>query len=650
MRLPLRLPLHLPLRLPTRPRSRSRCRTAGAALTVTTVLSVGLAGSLAATPPAAAAPAPSPQFTQVVTATGGTLTAAYSLVGSLVGLVVAEREVDLTAVGTSDTWTWESGGWAAALTKQATTDVRDLASRTTAGLGHLPNGDYDVTSRLRVPLLGWLTTETSRLRVSPWTMPATLTGLAPGGELADGFGISFPEQPASGARVAFTGLGGCVGRDVTYTLTDPLTSSAIGITVAPDGSVGNDAGALATATGALQRGCRYDIAVTWQNQDLDPAFPDLLREGQRALTRVTGVVLAALPTSPGAVDVTPSQDQLDVTWAPPAQGAEGVVRYVVTAGSHSCSTSASVLSCLLTGLVGGTTYEVVVTAYDSLDRALGSTTVPGTPFTAVTAPSSVSATPGDRSATVTWSGGSGGGRPEVRYTATAQPGGQTCQSEGSQCTITGLTNGTGYVVTVRTGAVGGSSGESTATATVTPRGVAAAPRTLSATATSSSARLRWTAPSDDGGAPVTQYVVTSAPASAGCRTTATTCAVPGLEAGRRYTFSVRALNEAGTGAAATAVRTTGRSLAASVGTQPKRQGISAARVLVDLNQRATVVVRMSRGKLAATRKVTLGTAPTWVRVPVARPKVALLDGKRVTLQVRTTAGKALTTRAARVVA
>ena len=81
-----------------------------------------------------------------------------------------------------------------------------------------------------------------------------------------------------------------------------------------------------------------------------------------------------------------------------------------------------------------------------------------TPPTVPGAPSGVSANAGNAAATVTWSApASDGGSPISAYTATASPGGASCSwSSGPlSCTISGLTNGTTYTISVSaTNAVG----------------------------------------------------------------------------------------------------------------------------------------------------------------------------------------------------
>ncbi len=69
-------------------------------------------------------------------------------------------------------------------------------------------------------------------------------------------------------------------------------------------------------------------------------------------------------------------------------------------------------------------------------------TIPG-------APTGVAATAGNGQASVSWSAAPDGGSPVTGYTATATPGGASCQAPATSCTISGLTNGSDYQITVR---------------------------------------------------------------------------------------------------------------------------------------------------------------------------------------------------------
>src|SRR5690606_5013163 len=76
-----------------------------------------------------------------------------------------------------------------------------------------------------------------------------------------------------------------------------------------------------------------------------------------------------------------------------------------------------------------------------------------------------------------------------------------------------------------------------------------APTKVSATAGDAKATVSWTAPSSNGGSPITKYSVTAQPGGKTATTTgATKAVVSGLSNGTAYTFTVTATNVAGTSA------------------------------------------------------------------------------------------------------
>jgi hypothetical protein len=73
------------------------------------------------------------------------------------------------------------------------------------------------------------------------------------------------------------------------------------------------------------------------------------------------------------------------------------------------------------------------------------------------------------------------------------------------------------------------------------------PGSVTASALTSAARVSWTSPARNGGAPITGYTVTASPGGQTCSTTgALSCSVTGLTSETAYTFTVTATNAAGT--------------------------------------------------------------------------------------------------------
>ena len=210
-------------------------------------------------------------------------------------------------------------------------------------------------------------------------------------------------------------------------------------------------------------------------------------------------------------------------------------------------------SCYTGTEIGTDTVTVLATDPDS-DSSLGeaTVTVEWSPpsATAPGAPASIAADPGDSEAVVTWTAPTdNGGAVITNYTVTSSPGDRYCTwtSGPLTCTVTGLTNGTEYTFIVT---ATNSAGEGPATSGIqaTPISLPGAPASIAADPGDSEAVVTWTAPTDNGGAVITNYTVTSSPGDRYCTWTSgpLTCTVTGLTNGTEYTFIVTATNSAGT--------------------------------------------------------------------------------------------------------
>ncbi len=177
------------------------------------------------------------------------------------------------------------------------------------------------------------------------------------------------------------------------------------------------------------------------------------------------------------------------------------------------------------------------------------------------APANVTATGGNAQATVSFTlPASNGGSPITGYTVTSSPGAKTGSgrptSTSGGITVTGLTNGMAYTFTVKAtnangpGLASGPSNSVTPTAPVTAPG---APTIGTATAGNAQAKVTFSAPASNGGSPITGYTATSSPGgktgAGGPTTTSGGITVTGLTNGTAYTFTVKATNSVGAGAA-----------------------------------------------------------------------------------------------------
>ncbi|MEZ5119903.1 MAG: fibronectin type III domain-containing protein [Candidatus Nanopelagicales bacterium] len=166
----------------------------------------------------------------------------------------------------------------------------------------------------------------------------------------------------------------------------------------------------------------------------------------------------AKPSAPASVSAAPGNGSADVAFAAATSAPDlPVWKYTVTAspGGATCTTTPGVdpdpLKCTVTGLTNGQPYTFTVKARsDAGDGAPSAPSGPVTPRTVPGAPIGVTAAPGaPGSATVSWQPpAANGGAAITSYTATAAPGGATCTTGGTSCTIAGMNPGGTYTFTV----------------------------------------------------------------------------------------------------------------------------------------------------------------------------------------------------------
>jgi Domain of unknown function (DUF1929)/Fibronectin type III domain/Glyoxal oxidase N-terminus len=205
--------------------------------------------------------------------------------------------------------------------------------------------------------------------------------------------------------------------------------------------------------------------------------------------------LSAAPTAPAAptgVSATATAGSATVTWTAPSPGTSPITSYTITPYIGTVAQTPTTItgsppatSTTITGLTNGTTYTFTVTATNAVGpgpaSAASNPVTPSAP-TAPAAPSAVTATPGNASATVSWTAPAADGSPITSYKitpyigTTAQPASTITGSPPvTSTTITGLTNGTTYTFTV------------TATNAVGPGPASAASNAVSPTATTAPA-------------------------------------------------------------------------------------------------------------------------------------------------------------------
>jgi hypothetical protein len=271
------------------------------------------------------------------------------------------------------------------------------------------------------------------------------------------------------------------------------------------------------------------------------------------IASAAGAVAPTDPSAPGVLTISPDSFPYGL-YATPGQQRTVTVWAVDRAGNISAGTSASTIAL---------------------------NPPPGPPGP----PRSVTAVAGDGQGTISWTAPiSNGGTPITGYTATASPSGKSCTTTTTTCTITGLTNGTMYTISVTaTNAVGTSPNPGLypspliPTAPPPPTQAPSSPVGLVANGGTDRVTLTWGAPVDDGDGPVTRYSVTSSTGSTWDLSAASRSFTIAVAPGTAYTFSVRAHNSAGASPAAVAT------------TKGTRIALSAAASTVDFG--ATTALR-----------------------------------------------------------
>ncbi|CAN2230032.1 Listeria/Bacterioides repeat [Candidatus Nanopelagicaceae bacterium] len=357
--------------------------------------------------------------------------------------------------------------------------------------------------------------------------------------------------PASipGAPTAVTALRGDETATVSFTAPADNGGSAITgytLTVVETGQTFTGSGSPITVTG-LTNGSSYTFKVTATNA---VGFSD-------TSTASAPIKVAGVADAPALVTALAGDQSALVTatgnWNTTAgSGGESVTAIIFTSmdGLHACTATYPATSCSMTGLTNGTAYTFPAVARNAIGNSPATSSNSVTPAGAPTAPTTVTAVAGDHSATISFSGAGANGSTITGYIVKVSPGGDTYTVSSSPMTITGLTNGGSYSFTVAAINAVGTSAFSTATASAIPAAAPGAPTNLQVLAGDTSTVISLTAPADDGGNPITSYLIT---ASNGATCTAiapaTSCKISGLTNGTSYTFTAQAINSIGTGVA-----------------------------------------------------------------------------------------------------
>jgi hypothetical protein len=299
----------------------------------------------------------------------------------------------------------------------------------------------------------------------------------------------------------------------------------------------------------LTNGLAYTFHVQALNEvGLSPSSPES-----------SSLVPRTVPSAPTGITGVFGNGAVTLAWSAPASdGGATITSYkavVVGNTSKYCQINAPSLSCTINGLTNGTAYTFTVSAINI--AGTGAASIASSqivPKTVPSAPSSATATPQDQALLIAWSPGSNGGSSLTSTLVTVEPGGYSCRASGvaTSCTVTGLANGTSYVISISHENLVGA-GPALSGVSASPNILPLAPKTITTAFGNARISVAWTSPDSNGGTPVTGYKVTVSPGTSTCQVPADvlTCEVSGLTNGTAYSVSVRAINALGQGASIT---------------------------------------------------------------------------------------------------
>lgn len=281
-----------------------------------------------------------------------------------------------------------------------------------------------------------------------------------------------------------------------------------------------------------------------------------------ASTPRASVLPLAKPSAPSLGAVTPANTFLSAAFTAGAAGSRSITGYEYQLnGGEWRPASGTTSPLVISGLSNGTEYTVALRAVSAAGAGEASNTRTATPFTLPSTPDSATilAEPASGSAIVSWEAPNANGSAITAYTvvawSAATQGSQvrTCTTSGATtCTVTGLSNGTTYYITIDATSAAGTSTRSTPRVPVVYTGKPGSVSGVTAVAGDAQATLSWNAGSA-GASAVTDYTVwyRAAGDSEFVRfidpvSTDRSATVTGLTNGTEYTFIVYAVNAQGT--------------------------------------------------------------------------------------------------------
>ena len=307
------------------------------------------------------------------------------------------------------------------------------------------------------------------------------------------------------------------------------------VTVSPNATVHYSGGLSATLSG-LTASTKYTVSVS-------AGAANASNSNTPQTTASVSYIFIAKPQSLAVPAATITATGATVTWDAVAN-----IAYQVTISPDATVTmNSDGSSAALSELTESTPYTVSVKAQDSdAVNSPQTSTVDFTTKAVITAPQSLvvtpsSTTPGD--ATVTWGVATGDSdTTNITYQVTISPNAPVNYSSGLSATLSGLTTGTQYTVTVTANDPNAFPATTQASKSFTPQAILSAPGIpVASNVTSNSATVSWTAPSVGNNANVT-YVPSVTPNATMNYSSGLSATLSGLSPHTAYSVTVKAVD------------------------------------------------------------------------------------------------------------
>ena len=215
----------------------------------------------------------------------------------------------------------------------------------------------------------------------------------------------------------------------------------------------------------LTNGTPYTVKLRAVNENGDGA------ESAESNSVTPNIPVSTTPDAPTSLLATAGNTQISVAFTAGASGGSDITGYKYSVNGGAYTTAVQTASpIIITGLTNGTSYTVKLKAVNANgDGAESAASNSAAPSTTPDAPTSLIATAGNAQISVAFTAGGTGGLAITGYKYSVNGGAYTTAVQNaSPIIITGLTNGTSYIVKLKAVNANGDGAESAASNSVIP--------------------------------------------------------------------------------------------------------------------------------------------------------------------------------------